>query len=945
MLEAFARRLTEAGIDPETPLEHGARVVEAHAAARQLDLAPWLAAVERHVLALHARSYGLWSPLRFFVGALAAAAGHDAAAFEALLTEARATLFALVDHGVDTTRTEQYGVRCAAAAFVEDPAGLLELLRWARATALRGEQPGWTLQLLVPVLREHRPAEFAQRWQSAKALLASMKDAKHSPGYPVATGLSALAQLDGPWDAWCGTLATLAKAAKREWFYGLFEYGLSGLAQAGLTEADVGRALELGVTLADHGIAPGPTWQRALGSTRSVDLATRLAEEGIEPNVVVTDGLWLFDALGLLGDEGERLLDLARTLRRHGLPLRFFEECPSIVMSMEERVAGLGERTLTLAEHLAENGHEPTVAIAFGLPRAIVWPNAPAWLPARALELADALTQAGLDPYPLLSWAVRPVAELSCGDEARFVETMVQVRALIDTFEALGIPYGDVLFHDVAALAEAGGHSRAFGDLLGRVASLVTLWKERGLDVESLLSRALPAAAREAVGRPWVLAAAFDAAARLARAGHGDEAVQLLAEGVSRARELAGEDEGAFAQAFSTLERWSVALPADLSSRANLAACAIGATNVVAIDAAFAVIDSAFSEVTGNERAALADALPALANLASEAASLRSLIERAHATLCGLDDPARERYVGLLGAAVLVQRCGPTLLEMLGEQARAATVRGAWVVETARRAARAARGDEPGFLRCVEALRTVATREKSNEAFDILADCAATARSAPQFLEIIEMCCLALGTGADATPVLDGLARIRPLLEGRETLWEKLVCPTLRVHRQRSASFLWAYAGFVSRHVPLDGDLDVLREIVTQRGVRSLDCIANLVAPALERGIISSLSAERATLHRYLDEIGFNEPRLYARYQEIEKTSRTEHERRERASSLLAEIDALTASIRSGEVTDTDAAQPLFFIAWQHLFPPAVSAPQHVYEHVWRTFEDRPSDV
>ena len=112
------------------------------------------------------------------------------------------------------------------------------------------------------------------------------------------------------------------------------------------------------------------------------------------------------------------------------------------------------------------------------------------------------------------------------------------VVTLVASLQSFGVDHREVLFHDVAQLAHAGKESQTFRELLEAFSTLLAAWSEAALDPTELLKTAVPAAAREAIGRPWVLAIALKNATRLVREGRAAEAVTLLEVGVKTATQL-----------------------------------------------------------------------------------------------------------------------------------------------------------------------------------------------------------------------------------------------------------------------------------------------------------------------------------------------------------------------------------------------------------------------
>jgi hypothetical protein len=917
--ERFAElgaRLDARGIDSKLVIEHGAQPI---AERVQSDLAPWLDAVERYAIAIAARPDGsLWSATRFVIAPLADVAGADVAAFSDLLDRTGALLVRSTD-----SRLEQHALRTAAAALADRPHAMAGVLDAALELARLGIDAGWYVQLVVPALAIAAPADgaFTVAWQRLAELARDVHAGGMHVGYPLATGIAALIAR-GDLEAlprWLDVLAPLARAAKDR-AYPLFEYSITGLAQGSLESHEIIVALELGLAMFDYGLFPGPTLA-VLASPIQLDVASRLAKAGVDPAIIIENGVRLFESCGWLDDGGDRLVALAIEMHRRGLRRLLFEDGLYVIETLE-RERGLGMRALELIEAMVARDLEPGVLMRWSLPRTLGFVR-PAWSAAELLWLAEQLVAAGIEPEPAVGYAARPMIELAA-DADEFRRVAATLIELVVRLDALGVDHRSVLFHDVAALADSGGESRSFVDLLGAVSALLAAWTAAKLDPTELLQTALPTAARECVGKPWVLATALQAATRLAAERRGDEAIALLAIGVHTAAQLGATNADELATALATLEQRYAALPAKLTAHASAAAGVLAGTDIHALDRALAAIGEACTR-HGAKLVAIGDALPQLARIAGELDGFVALIDSV------IDVGPRAHRLALVAAQVC---------RNAGDGRRAIAELAAWEADDR---ARAFTLDSIGALARVAAPATLAACvalvhdartgvEHANELVGLLAH-------ARDEAALRKMCELLPPLVRDGRYELrDGLYAAGHVLARSALGWTHLVAPAIATAKAHAGPLLYAIATIPARAVEREADAAVVRDLVTQRGVRAIDLLYNLVLPALARNIIGSLAEHRDRLDRYLREVGFVDAEVYAHFLAIEREPA-------KIASLRGEVAALTEAIRRGDVSAEQRAHGLFGVALQRVFPASVSATREMWIRLATVMPDRPGDV
>jgi hypothetical protein len=849
----------------------------------------------------------VWSAERFTVEPLKAAVGDGLGPLLDVIGHA-------MEAGADS-RFEQYAVPTAARALAGRPRALQAMFDGALALQLAGVEPGWYVQLVVGPLAVAAPDDdvLATAWRALVGFATEI--AGTFAGYPMGTGLAALLERGelGALPDRLVLLAQLARAAKRD-AYGLFEYGIAGLARGQLDEGDVTDALQLAIAMFDHGLVPGPTLA-TLHYPAQLDIATRLAKAGVDPALVITNGLRIFENLGWLDDGGDRLVELATELHRRGLRQLLFDDGLDILLFLEQEHA-LASRALELIEAMVDRDLEPAIVMRWYLPRTLGRLR-PRWAAAELLDFARALVEHGVAPEPAIGYAAPALVGLADDAEA-FRKLAGSVVALVTRLHALGIDHREVLFHDVAHLAEAGGESQTFGELLTAFAELVAAWPG---DPTELLGKALPVAARESQGKPWVLAIALRAATRLGREGRTAEALSLLSVGVTTAAQL-GTDDASFAAALETVEARFAALPPALLSHASLAAGVLAGTDVVRLDAALAAIGAAHAR-HGATLVELARGLPDLARIARDPGKLVALVD----DLVGAGPRAAR-------IAALVAQSGATA----DDAPRAFAALLAWLDgggdRSLDRFGNLARHATPSSLPALVALVNDALAGLPDRRPLVqLLEHARSERTIRQICELVPPL-----LREEHGPILDGLYYANNLISRHPHAWTYLVAPALATAKQHATTLIRACSLLPSKGIEREEDLAVVRGIITQRGTQAVDDIVNLVAPGLQRGVMVPLAEHRERLETYLRLVGFADIDVYARFVEIVDDPAS-------IAALRAEITDLVAQIRRGDVTAEARTHALFGVALQHVFPASVSATRAMWLRLVEQMPDRPDDV
>ncbi|MCU0862789.1 MAG: hypothetical protein MUC36_03265 [Planctomycetes bacterium] len=927
-LTDLQRRLSAEGLDTEHVVRAGEAMVE-HLGAG--DPGPWFAALERYVRQVTRREgISLWSVLHFVVGPLLPVVGVDLPAFERALA-ALGNLFVVRED----SRLEQHGVRAAAEALAGRPAAFAIVVAGAEALLREGFDAGWFVQVLGPALAKAAPDDgaFAAQWQALLSFAQQVNRGDVHVGYPLSVGIAALLERadasaqPSPLLNWLAVLQPLALTARRE-AYALFEHSLPALASGSLSADDVADALRLALAMFDHGLHPTATLQQVYEPLQ-LDMATRLANAGVDPALVIGNGARCFAQLGWLDDAGDRLCRLAIELHRRSLRQLLFQDGLDVMPSIAQQ--GQAEAALELIEAMVARDLEPGVLMRWSLPR--TWAQLrPDWALAELLAMARMLVELGIAPEPAVKCLVRPLVEMAerASDVRRASEAVV---AFVPRLPTLDEDAHEQVFRALGELAEIGQSPQGFLDLLALFHGLCAAVPANQTALLPLCSVALPAAARAASGRPWVLAAALTSATRLVGEGRQDEAMVLLESGVGAAIALGPDDQAGFARMLALVEERYAELPPALAAPASTAASILAGTDVPRLSEALAIIAAA-SQRHGAALEAIASALPDLARMAEPMAGLGMLIDTVVA-IAG-EQPDAVELVAVAARSCRTAADGRSALQALARSLHDQPERR----ESLHRFARCAGVVAPASLASLLALVHAAyARCREPRLLGDLFVSAQNETDLRRMCEVLPPLLVEPGPG-----LLDGMHHAKALIGRCRSGWSRLVLPALATAKERAGSLLRVLAAIPSQYVEADEDLAVVQQLITQFGVRTIDIVANLLTPALARGVIPALAAHHETLLRYLREVGFADADVYARFVAILDAGEP-HEVEPQIAALRAEVAAITDAIRSGEVSAAQRQHPMFGIALQRVFPPAVSATRQDYERLIARMPDRPQDV
>jgi hypothetical protein len=974
------------------PTDYGLAPILEHADRLGLLPGPWLQAGTSYIERLRAEALDLWSPVEFVLPHLLETAGNDSTAFARLTALAGDLILQLHESGVPRTRTEQYGIRAAASA-VRDVDALVISLEVAIALAAGGHDPGWILQMTVPVLwdADADHDRFARRLEAILRTAFEMADLDVSPGYPFAVGLAGIVRhgeaLSRHLEEWLTTIISMTGSLVRSSInpYPVLEYGLPGLGpDAGFPSGYVTEALEVARRLADRGVYPGNILQEGLaipracstdstGSALVIDeiltVARRLAESAIDPCFVLCRGF--VQARTLLPDDGHgpaflRFAALAEELHRNSHSLQpVFEEGLYALSGMEQDRPGIFRRGFALAEAIARTGHNPVRALTQGLPRAL---DALRSLPngeEECFEWAYQLVDAGIEPSAALATALPEIVAVAGTDTEALRQLGETLFTLLESLAGLGLDYRSVLVHDRPdSVAEDSDTSGSFIRILELMDALVRRSAEVSADAAGRLIESLPAVARVADGSLWVLEESLQLCTRIL-AVKGNP-VPFLAETVGPLLRVSRNNSQRFRDLGAAIADRSPMVPDD-AWRAVAAVISASGDSVDDIERSIDHLLHALSVLRRDEGdgavrvtcLAIVEAAPLATGTDEFGALLTAVVREVHRFR---DHADRFDFWVDHGLPVQVTLAeghldrGVTAMHQIGEWCRRRDAPADRVLRScAPGATQVAHGDLDVFLSVLESCDDLlsclpdagmTTRLTLSSIMNVVT--AAEAEAHGQWRTAIGLARESV-TGADPEYLqefLDLFRNIERVLIRWPGAWNALLAPLVKAHGRHSRAYLDQIVRGTPNLVTGTDDLTVLREATVDRGVAAMDILYSVLVPLVRRGIVTGLAAERETILAFLREVPFRNPDLYIPYRDaMADPGTTREERRRIVGKLQDEYREILTAIRSGDVDEMTERSQLFFSAMTYLFPPSMSVPGNSYRGLYGAVPDRPEDV
>jgi hypothetical protein len=207
-----------------------------------------------------------------------------------------------------------------------------------------------------------------------------------------------------------------------------------------------------------------------------------------------------------------------------------------------------------------------------------------------------------------------------------------------------------------------------------------------------------------------------------------------------------------------------------------------------------------------------------------------------------------------------------------------------------------------------------------------------------QWQQMVEQAVL----GSSIEETLRLLQSILSRVREKQNIWSELLLPTIRAHGQRSTSLLSSYFALVN-DIEAQEARTLLREIVTQRGVKSLAIIANLLVAGKHRQCISTIAGESDTLRNFLNNFNYTSPDVYEQYKQIRNSpDLNEEEKAEQLEQLEKRCKGLIEAVITGEISSQELGDSNLAAVLYHVFPPAASVSQNKYTHLIDMAEDHP---
>ncbi len=1000
--ESYADDLRAQDIDPGPFLEVTAEAAALVDAQRQDEILARLSVLAHEV---HAAGFGLHFPFKSDVKPLSEVfAGQPDAFLKALDDLAAIT----TDLGDGATTAIQRGIPAVCYAGMERPWMVEASMALARALGAAGVDPGVTLTDSVATLAEAVGDDrglFEELMGALERFVLALDERGVHATYPIQQGICGTIQawaadLDGLPDA-LEDLRDLVGVLQDSGLspYPVLEYGVAMALPCTQNyhwlRAEV---FPLAATLAAQGIDPILTLQTGIGhltyvapecGQAALRWAQAAAADGIDPGwfmghtmsplASACAGLEAFER-SLVGIDA-----LARAIVAHGhQPMLTFEYgLPGLIGSVDL------DRVLAVSTALAIQGVDPGPPLKNGFGTLAYSCNERPEVAEASLALAEALVEGGYSPWRMLEFGLPAALVVAGTDDSAAVSLVKTIGDLIVSLHGEGIETDDLLLYGISPLATSCRDDRPlFETLLGLLQELVADLAAAGLSPIRTVGSGLPAATKASQGNPERLQQATAFARELAKGGI-DPAPFLIhtlpalgyddlggLSALAHAVHRAGLATEPFGEALAALSK------ADLASRTTVLAvagelAAEGVNPAVALGASFpALIETCEPERLAHAAGVLADALRKvhgrdLLGRGIEEWAFRSAIHVAGGdpdalvkTLNGTVESSARVAAGAQDAlraflfeapdtakAVAHDRVD-VFVSMLAHLAQ-------WTVEQS-----GAPGIDSVLRQGLSAATTVA--EHRPEAIEKLLPQLAALAS----LEDAEVLCkvglplarlsaagdaAALATALKdlyrigATEARDGLVyrieRLTPLVRKLPEAWGALIVPVC-LGVGAGAPLVLDCIVQLEPHLSERGDLALIKEIVTQQGLRAPDVLMGLLLAGLRGRQIMSLTEDAEFLRGFISDVPFADPDYYAAYRRIMTDPElTPQERRSAVQALEDQLGTITEAVVGGDVTDEQKAHPLFAQALAYIFPTSRSAGRHEYQRLFDSFADRPEDL
>lgn len=1001
-------QLTDDGIPTDYVESDGIPAVE-RVCATEEETARALTALDDLVRKLHGAGIELWTPLHFDVTALGQVAEttDDLIGLMEMLGD---FVLLLHERELSTTRALQYGLPNIGRTSRGRPWPMRRGLELGIELAHRGVNPGETLNhgvVAIDLIAGEDDDVFADLLRALRDFILVLDERGIGAYYPIMAGVAtaASAHAESP-GLFRETLQGLTELATSLWVsnispYPIFEYGITSAFEVVRQERwllpDV---LPLAIALAAHGTDPQLTLQHGfqtmtwLGPERGramVDLAHRLSEHGADAGFFFAGAAHTLT--NIAGDDTQRFEGIlerveALVLAMHSREMsgyKTFQEALS-----HSLIAEAVEESLDLAIATAQRGIDPGPTLQFGVSAALRALSGRPEVYADVFRVAHAQLEVGLSPWRMLENGVPAVAGVTQTDDA-FRELLTRLHETVVSLHQMGADTGALLMHGIYRIAQRAKEDRSlFESFLDRIESMVGALQEAGLDPLPSVSAGLPAIAEAAHGAPWAVSDAFELAGRLA--GEKVDPAPLMSTALPALLRLEPSEE-AFETSLERIAQIAIQLSNPVEplekALADLALTngttweitehtlewmathtetdptglvrhclpeAIAATkrDLRTYARLVEALDDARERVDAN---ACQWALPRLINVAgTDTAALASGAESLAASLEPLADADTMPLLnyGCRAAAEVAGHRLDVFTRLVDELAGRLATRpafGAALEDGATMCARVAGADADAFLRLLEPIRRLAAGDETKSR-GWMTRALPVARVAADSVVSFEHNLAELLKVQEAGVLKNSeedafyyLQRMTEIIRNFPALYTDLIIPTLFAQGPGSTTAL-SYFSWWGRRIADRDTIALLRQIVTQHGVRAPDILGGLIYAGMRTGIISDPGAEKDTLLAFLEDVPFSDPEYYSEYRRITTdVELSAAQRRERIDELQSQLAELSSAIVSGEVSEEQERHALFSQVLYYVFPPAYSVSRDRYRWLYNQAGDHPDHV
>ncbi|MFC2149127.1 hypothetical protein ACFLQ8_00325 [Candidatus Auribacterota bacterium] len=239
-------------------------------------------------------------------------------------------------------------------------------------------------------------------------------------------------------------------------------------------------------------------------------------------------------------------------------------------------------------------------------------------------------------------------------------------------------------------------------------------------------------------------------------------------------------------------------------------------------------------------------------------------------------------------------------------------------------------GKKAGDYQCslfIEGLKAVNRHIKTKEDLKMWSE---------RIIELVEL------TPETEGPTVDAIKEMGPLIEKHPDLWQSFVIPVAKSQKSRSHHIYSTVTSiYYKEGIETPRDMDVIKYIATQKGVKASDILENLVLNGLNEGAIKKpLSSEQALIEEFIGYDRFPLTGVYEEFKKIKSKKLSPSVEKKRIEKMFGRMDRLAKAIRSGKVKPAQEKEKAFETVLMHVFPPAVTTDREKYGDLYAYMED-----